>query len=244
MGIAVSQADGIVKLGFDRLDKKNAITAAMYQSMADAIQAAEQDSAARVMLLHGHPQCFTSGNDIADFLHNPPAGSNSPVFKFLRAISTASKPVLAAVSGAAVGVGTTMLMHCDMVYASDNAVFSMPFVKLGLCPEAASSYLFPTIAGYQQAAEYLLTGDSFDAQRALQLGLVNRVLPTEETLRFAEGQAQKIAKLPVSSIAATKRFMKAGQSQLIAQRMQEEGAEFTRLLRSDEARAAFASFLK
>jgi enoyl-CoA hydratase/carnithine racemase len=243
MSISVVVQDHICRIGFDRPDKKNAITAAMYQTMADALVAAEADPQTRAILIHGSQECFTAGNDLVDFMMKPPTGDNSPVFQFLTAISSATKPIVAAVAGTCVGVGTTMLMHCDMVYAADNAKFSMPFSKLGLCPEAASSYLFPALAGYQRAAEYLLTGDSFSAQEALNLGLVNRVLPVEQLMTYATAQATKLVDLPASSIRATKRLLKAGQAQLIAQRMQDEGLEFRAMLASPEAREAFSAFM-
>ncbi len=244
MDITGSTQDHICSIGFNRPDKKNAITAAMYQLMADALTAANANSDVRVILFHGTPESFTAGNDLQDFLQNPPQGDASPVFQFLHALSTASKPMIAAVTGAAVGVGTTLLMHCDMVYAAQNAQFSMPFAKLGLCPEAASSYLFPAIVGYQQAAEYLLTGDSFSAEQAAAMGLVNRVLPAAEVLPFAQAQAAKIAALPASSIRVTKRLLKSGQATVVAQRMQDEGKEFRAMLASPEAREAFTAFLQ
>jgi enoyl-CoA hydratase/carnithine racemase len=243
MTITVNTQDHVCSIGFDRIEKKNAITAAMYQVMADALVAAEANSDIRAILIHGSPECFTSGNDLQDFLMNPPKGDNSPVFQFLQAISTASKPIIAAVAGLSVGVGTTMLMHCDMVYAADNAKFSMPFAKLGLCPEAASSFLFPAIAGYQRAAEYLLTGDSFSAEQACALGLVNRVLPVADLMAYAQAQAAKLVNLPASSIRTTKRLLKVGQTEVIAARMQAEGLEFRAMLSSPEAREAFTAFM-
>lgn len=243
-GIRVQVEAGVCSIAFDRLDKKNAITAAMYQAMADALEAGETNTEVRAFLIHGHPQCFTAGNDLKDFLENPPSGGQSPVFQFLRAISTASKPIVAAVAGVSVGVGTTMLMHCDMVYCADNAKFSMPFAKLGLCPEAASSYLLPQIAGYQRAAQALLLGDVFDAHAAKEMGLVNRVLPNDELMPFAQQQLAKLVALPASSLKATKEFLKAGQAQAVAQRMLDEGVEFRRLLQSPEAKAAFSAFLR
>ena len=155
--------DRILRIELDRAERKNAITADMYRALADALAAAESDAQVRVVLVHGKPDCFTAGNDLKDFLERPPAGENSPVFQFLRGISTATKPLVAAVGGPAVGVGTTMLLHCDFVYAAPNARFQMPFVTLGLVPEAASSLLLPMLAGYQRAAELLLLGKPFTA---------------------------------------------------------------------------------
>ena len=156
MDILTSKTDGILTIAFNRPERKNAITGAMYQSMADALVDAESDSAVRAVLIIGKPDIFTAGNDLDDFLKNAPAGDAPdlarPVYQFMRALSGSTKPLVAAVAGAAIGIGTTMLMHCDLVYAADNAKFSMPFVQLGLCPEFASSVLLPAIADYPRAA--------------------------------------------------------------------------------------------
>jgi enoyl-CoA hydratase/carnithine racemase len=243
MSIITRIENHICFIGFDRADKKNAITAAMYQVMADALKAGESDPLVRVFLIHGSPICFTAGNDLQDFMTNPPSGVNSPVFQFLHGISTATKPIIAAVAGSAVGIGTTMLMHCDMVYAADTAQFAMPFAKLGLCPEAASSFLFPAIVGYQRAAELLLTGDSFGAAQAQSMGLVNRVVLADEVMELALAQAAKLVDLPASSIRVTKKLLKAGQAAVITQRMSDENLEFKAMLASPEAREAFGAFL-
>ncbi len=169
------------------------------------------DAAIRVALLQGHETVFCAGNDIGDFLNQPPAGQDSPVFRFLRGIAQFPKPLVAAVCGPAVGVGTTMLFHCDLVFAGDNAAFSLPFVNLGLCPEAASSLLVPQMFGYHRAAEALLLGEPFMAEAALEAGLVNRVLPPTEANAYAQAQARKLAAKPLSSLVETKRLMKQGQ---------------------------------
>jgi enoyl-CoA hydratase/carnithine racemase len=163
MDILTSKANGIFTITFNRPNKKNAITAAMYQAMADALKEAESDAEVRVILFTGRPEIFTAGNDLEDFMKNPPQKRNSPVYQFMRNLSQATKPVVAAVSGPAVGIGTTLLLHCDLVYAADNAKFSMPFAKLGLCPEFSSSMLLVQIAGYQRAAEKLMLGEAFSA---------------------------------------------------------------------------------
>ena len=182
--------NGVMTITFNRLERKNSITAAMYGALADALAQAGSDPAIRVVVLQGHETVFSAGNDIGDFLNKPPAGQDSPVFRFLRGIATFPKPLLAAVCGPAVGVGTTMLFHCDLVYAGDNAAFSMPFVNLGLCPEAASSLLVPQMLGYHRAAEALLLGEPFMAEAALEVGLVNRVLPPTEANAYAQAVAQ------------------------------------------------------
>ncbi|NPC55729.1 enoyl-CoA hydratase [Caenimonas soli] len=235
---------GVMTITLNRLDRKNSITAAMYGAMADALAAAESDATVRVAVLQGHETVFSAGNDIGDFLNKPPAGTDSPVFRFLRGIATFPKPLLAAVCGPAVGVGTTMLFHCDLVYAGDNAAFSMPFVNLGLCPEAASSLLVPQMLGYHRAAEALLLGEPFMAEAALEVGLVNRVVPPTEANNVAQAAANKLAAKPLSALVETKRLMKKGQQQLILQQMADEGQSFSRMLGEPAAKEAFGAFME
>ncbi|MDB5749991.1 MAG: enoyl-CoA hydratase [Ramlibacter sp.] len=216
----------------------------MYGAMADALTAAQDDASVRVVVLQGHETVFSSGNDIGDFLNQPPAGQDAPVFRFLRGIASFPKPLLAAVCGPAVGIGTTMLLHCDLVYAGDNAAFSMPFVNLGLCPEAASSLLVPQMLGYHRAAEALLLGEPFMAEAALEVGLVNRVVPPMETNGYAQAQARKLAAKPLSALVETKRLMKKGQQQLVLQQMADEGASFGRMLQEPAAKEAFTAFME
>jgi enoyl-CoA hydratase/carnithine racemase len=208
--ILIHAESGVMTITFNRVEKKNSISTAMYATMADALVEAEKSSAVRVVVFQGHEAIFSAGNDIGDFLNGPPSTQESPVYRFLNAISTFSKPVLAAVCGPAVGIGTTMLLHCDLVYAGDNAAFSMPFVNLGLCPEAASSLLVPQMMGYHRAAEALLLGEPFMAEAALEVGLVNRVLPPLEANNYAQAIAKKLAAKPISSLVETKRLMKKG----------------------------------
>ena len=235
---------GIFTITLNRVEKKNSITAAMYAAMADALSAAAADATARVVVVQGHESIFSAGNDIADFLNNPPAGQDSPVFRFLHGISSFPKPIVAAVCGPAVGVGTTLLLHCDLVYAGDNAAFSMPFVNLGLCPEAASSYLVPQLFGYQRAAQALLLGEPFLAEAALDMGLISRIVPPGEANKLARAQALKLAAKPMSSLIETKRLMKKSQAPIVAERMNEEGTSFGRMLREPAAREAFTAFMQ
>jgi enoyl-CoA hydratase/carnithine racemase len=235
---------GVMTITLNRLDRKNSITAAMYGAMAEALAAAGSDASIRVAVVQGHETVFSAGNDIGDFLNQPPAGADSPVFRFLRAIATFPKPLLAAVCGPAVGVGTTMLFHCDLVYAGDNAAFSMPFVNLGLCPEAASSLLVPQMLGYHRAAEALLLGEPFMAEAALEVGLVNRVVPPTEANGVAQAAAQKLAAKPIGSLIETKRLMKKGQQQLVLQQLADEGSSFARLLGEPAAKEAFGAFME
>lgn len=235
---------GVMTITFNRLDKKNSITSSMYAAMADAVAVAAADASVRVVLFQGHESIFSAGNDIGDFLNQPPSTQESPVFRFLRGIATFEKPLLAAVAGPAVGIGTTMLFHCDLVYAGDNAAFSMPFVNLGLCPEAASSLLAPRMLGYHRAAEALLMGDPFLAEAAQEVGLVNRVVPPTEVNGYAQAQARKLAGKPLSSLIETKRLMKGGYQQEVLQKMDEEGKSFGRMLREPAAKEAFGAFME
>jgi enoyl-CoA hydratase/carnithine racemase len=235
---------GVMTITFNRLDKKNSITSSMYAAMADAVVQAGVDPAVRVVVFQGHESIFSAGNDIGDFLNQPPSTQDSPVFRFLRGIATFEKPLLAAVAGPAVGIGTTMLFHCDLVYAGDNAAFSMPFVNLGLCPEAASSLLAPRMFGYHRAAEALLMGEPFFAEAAQEVGLVNRVVPPTEVNGYAQAQARKLAAKPLTSLIATKRLMKGGDEQAVLQKMDEEGQSFGRMLREPAAKEAFGAFME
>ena len=244
MDISTSKADGILTIEFNRPEKKNAITSTMYQSMVDVLRDAETDPAVRAILFTGKPEIFTAGNDLEDFLKHPPQGSSSPVIQFMSVLSKASKPVVAAVSGNAVGIGTTMLLHCDLVYAADNAKFSMPFSQLGLCPEFASSLLLPQLVGYQRAAEKLMLGEAFSADEACTMGIVNKVLPVAELIEFARGQAAKLVALPASSIRTTKRLMKGGQAVVIDAKIVEEVEYFSSMLSSPEATEAFSAFFQ
>ena len=242
--ILTDTSAGVLTITLNRVDKKNAITAVMYASMADALARAQADPAVRAVVFQGHETIFSAGNDIGDFLSQAPSTMDSAVFRFLRGISTFPKPVLAAVCGPAVGIGTTLLFHCDLVYAGDNAAFSMPFVNLGLCPEAASSYLAPRRMGYGRAAEALLLGEPFMAEAALEMGLISRIVPPGEAAALAQRQAQKLAAKPIGSLIETKRLMKLEQADVVAQRMAEEGASFARMLREPAAREAFSAFME
>ena len=249
MEILTSKAEGILTIQFNRPERKNAITAVMYQTMADAIIEGESDSAVRAILITGHPQIFTAGNDLEDFMKNsaPLPGvphESRPVFQFMRALAGATKPVVAAVSGAAVGIGTTLLMHCDLVYAADNAKFAMPFAQLGLCPEFASSLLLPQLAGYPRAAEKLLLGEAFLAEEAFQMGLVSKVLPLDELLPYAQKQAAKLVALPAASIRTTKALMKRARTSAINDTMQSENEKFGAMLLEGEAKEAFTAFFE
>lgn len=242
--ILVYSDSGITTLTFNRVEKKNSLTPAMYAQLADLLLQADAEAQTRVVVFQGDVSIFSSGNDIGDFLHNPPTSEDAPVFRFLRALAGFSKPLVAAVCGPAVGVGTTMLFHCDLVYAADNAAFSMPFVNLGLCPEAASSLLVPQMMGYHRAAQALLLGEPFTAETALEVGLVNRIVPPTECNALAQAQAKKLANKPLASLVQTKRLMKKNDTAQVQARIAEEGAIFGQMLREPAAREAFAAFLE
>ncbi|MFZ1364729.1 MAG: enoyl-CoA hydratase [Brachymonas denitrificans] len=236
--------NGVATITFDRVEKKNSFTAAMYAAMAQFLKEAAQDDAVRVVVFQGHPTVFSAGNDIADFLHNPPSTPEAPVFQFLQQISGFPKPVVAAVAGPAVGIGTTLLFHCDLVYAGDNAAFAMPFVNLGLCPEAGSSLLAPRLMGHARAAEALLLGEPFQAEAALEMGLVNRIVPPTEVNALAQRQAAKLASKPMSSLLETKRLLKQTLANDIQVRMAEEATSFGRMLQEPAAKEAFTAFME
>ena len=243
--ILVHTEAGVTTISFNRLERKNSITSDMYANMADALVQAEADASVRVVVFQGHETVFCAGNDIGDFQKPPVQGEGErPVFRFLHGIASFSKPVIAAVCGPAVGIGTTMLFHCDLVYAGDNAAFSMPFVNLGLCPEAASSLLVPQMFGYHRAAEALLMGEPFFAEAALEVGLANRVVPPTEANGYAQAQARKLAGKPLSSLIQTKRLMKKGQMAQVHAHMDEEAISFGRMLSEPAAREAFTAFME
>jgi enoyl-CoA hydratase/carnithine racemase len=235
---------GVLRIQFNRPEKKNAITAAMYQALAHALRHADRDPAVRVALMHGAPDTFTAGNDLHDFLASPPHSTDAPVFQFLRAIHDFSKPLVAAVSGLAVGVGTTMLLHCDLVYCAPGTRFSLPFVDLGLCPEAASSFLLPRLVGYQRAAELLMLGEPFEAEFARDIGLVNEIVPAGTLLERAMAVAQKLAAKPVASLRETKMLMKQGIHEAVKLAMGDESEAFRERLASPEAKEALTAFLE
>lgn len=234
----------IVTITIDRSDKKNSLTHAMYTVLTKGLNDAAKDQAVRVAVITGKDGCFTAGNDLADFLKNPPQDHNSPVFRFLQTIATFPKPLIAAVDGVAVGVGTTLLFHCDLVYATENARFQLPFVSLGLTPEAAISFLLPRLAGHQRAAEMLLAAEPFDADAAYAMGLINQVVPVDQLMETALAKARKIAALPSVSIQQTKRLMKERLHPVVMETLINEAEIFVKQLKSPEAKEAFSAFLE
>jgi len=241
--IVVSVQDRVLHLRLDRLEKKNALTRGMYLGMVDAVRQAEADPAVRVLLITGSEECFTAGNDLADFANAQP-GESSPAILYLEALAAAQKPVIAAVGGVAVGIGTTMLLHCDLVYATTDARFQLPFVNLGLCPEAGSSVLLPGLMGHRRAAELLFLGEPFSAERARDLGIVNAVVQANELLAAAKTKAQALAEKPPSALRVTKSLLKQPVTPAVAEAMKRETGQFAALLQGPEAKEAMAAFFE
>ena len=244
MSIKTATINGVATIEIARPEKKNALTAAMYQAMADALKAAGADPSVRAVLITGQPGIFTSGNDLEDFMQRPPQGMESPVFQFMFALSGCDKPVIAGVTGAAIGIGTTMLLHCDLVYTADDARFALPFANLGLVPEFASSLLLPLLAGRVKAAEKLLLGDPFGAEEAQEMRLVNAILPAGEVLNHARRIAERFNTLAPSAVRDTKKLLRRGKEVLIREAIGVEAELFGQRLRGPEAREAFQAFFE
>ncbi|WP_457105535.1 enoyl-CoA hydratase-related protein [Methylobacterium sp. P5_C11] len=234
---------GIRQVTIDRPERRNALDRATYAGLTAALQAAGRDEAARVVVLTGAGGCFTAGNDLKDF-QDVETGGDSPGLIFLKALRACPKPVVAAVEGHAVGIGTTLLLHCDLAYAGDGARFRLPFTALGLSPEGGSSYLLPLVAGTKRAAELLMLGEPFTAADAASAGLVNAVVPAGAALDTAMAKARALAALPRASLAATKRALGRGHEEVVARALAEEAEVFHALRRGPEAQAAFAAFLR
>jgi enoyl-CoA hydratase/carnithine racemase len=248
MSIKTATLNGVATIEIARPEKKNALTVAMYQAMTNALAAAESDSSVRAVLITGQPGIFTSGNDIEDFMSRPPGqgseSTESPVFQFMRALLDCDKPVVAAVTGAAIGIGTTLLLHCDFVYVSDEARLAMPFVSLGLVPEFASSLVVPQLMGQRRAAEKLLLGEPFTPEQAVECGIANAVLPAAEVVNHARRIAERFNQLPPGAVREAKQLMRAPQRDLMLQVIQREGELFGKRLRSPEAMEAFQAFFQ
>jgi len=244
MSIKTATLNGVATVEIARPEKKNAITQAMYQQMADAINAAAADASVRALLITGQPGIFTSGNDIEDFMQRPPGTLESPAFVFMKALMGCEKPVIAAVTGAAIGIGTTMLLHCDFVYISDEARLAMPFVSLGLVPEFASSLIVPQLMGNARAAEKILLGDPFTGADAVEVGIANAVLPANEVVNHARRIAERFNALPPGAVRDTKKLMRRARSQAALETIGVEGKVFAERLQSPEAKEAFSAFFQ
>jgi len=244
MTIRTATLNGVATIEIARPEKKNALTLAMYQAMADALRAAVADAGVRAVLITGQPGMFTSGNDLEDFMQRPPQGMDSPVFQFMQALLDCDKPVVAAVTGVAVGIGTTMLLHCDFVYVSDEARLAMPFVSLGLVPEYASSLVLPQLMGHVRAAEKLMLGEPFTGADAVDCGIANAVLPAGEVVGHARRMAERFNALPPGAVRDAKRLMRAPLKDQLQQVMRTEAEIFGARLRSPEAMEAFQAFFQ
>lgn len=242
--IEVERERGLLTLRLNRPEKKNALTRAMYSHLAEALKQADTDPEINALLITGSAECFTAGNDIADFIQQPPGNLDSPVFHFMLNLLECRKPVIAAVAGAAVGIGTTMLLHCDLVYVSRDARLRMPFVNLGLCPEFGSSLILPRMLGHAKAAELLLLGEGFSGEQAAQWGIATEALGSgEAALAKAREMALRFESLPPEAVRISKQLMKAPDRELLRKVIEEEGALFTQRLRSPEAMAALSAFI-
>ena len=236
---------GLLTLRINRLEKKNALTRAMYSQLAEGLRLADSDPEINAVLITGGAECFTAGNDIFDFLQQPPSILDSPVYHFMLNLLECRKPVIAAVAGAAVGIGTTMLLHCDLVYVSTDARLRMPFVNLGLCPEFGSSLILPRMLGHAKAAELLLLGEGFSGEQAAAWGIATEALGSgEAVLAKAREMALRFESLPPEAVRISKQLMKAPDREQLRKVIEEEGALFTQRLRSPEAMAALSAFIK
>ena len=242
--IVTERSDSVLRVQLNRPASKNAMTSAMYITLADLFNDAAKDDQIRVVLWHGAGSSFCAGNDIGDFIKHPPGAGESPQALLIRALIDFDKPIVAAVHGAAIGGGTTMLTHCDFVYAGESARFQMPFVNLALVPEFGSSCTVPARIGYLRAAELILLGLSFDARRAAELGLVTRVVPDQKLLATATETTQKLAEKPPGALQACKRLMKQSTREQLERAVKLENEEFSVHVRSAEAKEAFAAFLE
>lgn len=240
----ISERQGkVLVVRLTRPERKNALTQDMYSALADALESGHQDDNVRCFLFTGSDECFTAGNDLSDFQAAQPGDfETSPVGRFLFGLAAATKPVVAAVNGPAVGIGTTMLLHCDMVFAGNTTAFRMPFATLGLCPEGGSSLLLPAWLGRVRAAELLMLGDAFSADDAYRLGLINRVCEPAQTEALALETCQRLAALPPGAIRATKTLLNRPHLETLADTMRAEGALFGERLQSPEAAEAFQAF--
>jgi enoyl-CoA hydratase/carnithine racemase len=243
--IEVERNGAVLHIAINRPEKKNALTAEMYDALSDALEHAEADPAIRVTLLHGRGDAFTAGNDLEDFMKKPWKGhAVPPAVRFIRAMARAKKPVVAAVHGLAVGVGTTILLHCDLVYAADDARFMMPFINLGIVPEAAATVLLPLLVGRQRAAELFLLAAPLTAQRAYELGLVNAVLARDALRSTASAIAQQLSEKPPAAVLSCKELMKRAFQAEVERALSEEVAVISERLDSPETKEALRAFLE
>ncbi|QXH66445.1 enoyl-CoA hydratase [Pseudomonas asgharzadehiana] len=242
--ILLQRERGLLTLQLNRPDKKNALTRAMYTQLAEALERADADATLNAVLIQGSHECFTAGNDIGDFLDQPPSDLDSPPFHFMQSLFNCRKPVVAAVAGPAIGIGTTLLLHCDLVYISRDARLRMPFVNLGLCPEFGSSLILPRLLGHAKAAQLLLLGEAFSGEQAAAWGIATEALSSgDAALAKAREVALRFEHLALGAVQVTKQLMKSVDREQLRQVIEEEGALFTQRLRSPEAIAALSGFI-
>jgi len=242
--ILTERSGSVLRITLNRPAKKNAMTSSMYLNMAQILNDAANDDDVRVVLWDGAGDSFSAGNDLEDFLKHPPGPGDSPQAQLADALLNFDKPLVAAVKGVAIGGGTTLLTHCDFVFAGESARFQLPFVNLGLVPEFGSSWSLPARSGYVRAAELILLGQPFDAKVAAEIGLVTRIVPDEKLLATATETAEKLAAKPPGALQACKRLMKHFQREQVAQAIKVENEEFASRVRSAEAKEAFNAFLE
>jgi len=242
--IVFRKENGVYEIELDRPSKKNALTESMYIELNNGLLEAEADPEVRVVLIYGQPFCFTAGNDLKDFVENPPLTNDAPTFVMLRTMANFVKPIVLAIDGPAVGIGTTICLHADLIYCGESSRFQLPFARLALVPEFASSYLLPRLTGHVKAFELLVLGEPFDAQTAKQIGMVNEVLEDEHYITAAKQKALDLAALPAEAVQESKRLLKRPVLAAINETLIEEASVFSRLLVSPAAKEKFAAFLK
>lgn len=241
--IIYRQEGAVFIIQMNRPEKKNALLQTMYKALAEGVKHGDADDSVNAILICGTQDCFTSGNDVNDFVVAQAQGTERPSVQFMKALVNSRKPIVASVNGLAIGIGTTMLMHCDLVYAAQDAYLHLPFTRLGLCPEAGSSFLAPTIMGHQRASELLLLGERFSATKAHEYGLVNEVLPPEQVYQYALDKATTLASLPSEAVQTSKHLIKRSQASQISDTISLELVNFSRLLGTPEAQAIMQAFL-
>lgn len=234
----------VLTLSFNRPERKNALTLAMYGALADLIKSADADNEVRVLVVTGTDEFFTSGNDLMDFMNEPEIHDNHPVVRFMETLRHCSKPVVAVVRGHAIGIGTTMLLHCDLVYAADDARLQLPFVNLGLCPEYASSYLVPRLVGQQKAAELFLLGEHFSGVEAEALGLVTKAVPWDELTEYSRAKIARLAQQPPGAVRRTKALLRVATSVAVDSSLSTEYTGFAAGLASDECKESVTAFFE
>lgn len=236
--------DSVLTISLDRLDKKNALSAQMYNELTAAYKLLEDDDSLKVAVVQGDEKCFCAGNDLKDFLESGEFVDGHPTIEFLKQMHQMTKPIVAAVAGPAVGIGTTMLLHCDLIYAANNSIFALPFSQLGLCPEASSSYLLPQLVGHHKAFELMVLGERMDAQTAKEIGLVAKVVEPEELLELAHKKANVLASLPQESVIKSKALLNATKKPILENVLKAELIEFANLLKTDECQTILHNFFK